>query len=296
MAEGTILVTGGAGYIGSHVVRQLGEAGERIVILDNLSTGYKSAVTHGELIVGDTGDRELVDRIIKDHDVDTVLHFAAHSIVAESVTNPLRYYENNSCGTRNLLECCAKAGWEVHAYCLMPNHFHLVVETPQPTLVAGMKWLMGVFSQGWNRRRRRRGHVFQGRYKAVVINGEETLDGKRKQVDLPLSSLGTFLGIAIGIADQQIAAAIFIGVTGCGQKTAQRGGKAAQGFGGVAAAVDDHGVGAADRRASNDLPHQGPRGREPVGARLWPEQHRLWQQHVDLSAWRRQQRRRKRGL
>jgi len=68
---------------------------------------------------------------------------------------------------------CARHGWRVHAFVLMGNHFHLLLETPEPNLVAGMKWLMGVFSQGWNRRRLRRGHVFQGRYKAVVVNGEE---------------------------------------------------------------------------------------------------------------------------
>jgi len=68
---------------------------------------------------------------------------------------------------------CVKHGWRVHAFVLMGNHFHLLLETPEPNLVSGMKWLMGVFSQGWNRRRLQRGHVFQGRYKAVVVNGEE---------------------------------------------------------------------------------------------------------------------------
>jgi len=106
----TILVTGGAGYIGSHVVRQLGERGEAVVVLDNLSTGYRSAVLHGQLIVGDTADRELVSRIMKDHRVDTVMHFAAHTIVPESVADPLKYYGNNTCATRNLLQCCRDAG------------------------------------------------------------------------------------------------------------------------------------------------------------------------------------------
>lgn len=64
-------------------------------------------------------------------------------------------------------------GWRVHAWVLMGNHFHLLLETPEANLVAGMKWMLGVFSQGWNRRRGRRGHVFQGRYKSVVVNGEE---------------------------------------------------------------------------------------------------------------------------
>jgi UDP-glucose 4-epimerase len=106
----SILVTGGAGYIGSHVVRQLGENGESVVILDNLSTGFRSAVLHGELIVGNTGDQTLVSRILKEHRVDTVMHFAAHTIVPESVADPLKYYGNNTCATRNLLQCCHEAG------------------------------------------------------------------------------------------------------------------------------------------------------------------------------------------
>lgn len=73
-----------------------------------------------------------------------------------------------------LLErACGRCGWRVHAWVLMNNHFHLLLETPEPNLVAGMKWVMGVFSQGWNRRRKRRGHVFQGRYKSVPVNAAE---------------------------------------------------------------------------------------------------------------------------
>jgi UDP-glucose 4-epimerase len=106
----TILVTGGAGYIGSHVVRQLGERGERVVILDNLSTGFRSAVLTGTLVVGDTGDRELVSRLLRENGIETVMHFAAHTIVPESVSNPLKYYGNNTCSTRSLLQCCAEAG------------------------------------------------------------------------------------------------------------------------------------------------------------------------------------------
>lgn len=106
----TILVTGGAGYIGSHVVRQLGERGERVVVLDNLSSGFRSAVLNGRLVVGDTGDRELVSRVLAEHGIQTVMHFAAHTIVPESVSNPLKYYGNNTCSTRNLLQCCEAAG------------------------------------------------------------------------------------------------------------------------------------------------------------------------------------------
>lgn len=110
MSARAILVTGGAGYIGSHVVRQLGEAGERLVVLDNLSTGFRSAVTHGTLVVGDTGDAELVGRVLREFDVDTVMHFAAHTIVPESVADPLKYYRNNTCASRNLLGACQRAG------------------------------------------------------------------------------------------------------------------------------------------------------------------------------------------
>jgi UDP-glucose 4-epimerase len=106
LPTGTILVTGGAGYIGSHVVRQLGEAGESVVVLDNLGRGFRQAVTAGELIVGDVGDYALVSRLLADHQVDTVMHFAAHTIVPESVAHPLKYYGNNTCSTRSLLQAC----------------------------------------------------------------------------------------------------------------------------------------------------------------------------------------------
>ena len=106
----TILVTGGAGYIGSHVTRQLRSRGERVVVLDNLSTGFRSAVLDTPLVVGDTGDRERVAALLREHSIGTVLHFAAHTIVPESVADPLKYYRNNTCATRTLLECCSDAG------------------------------------------------------------------------------------------------------------------------------------------------------------------------------------------
>jgi UDP-glucose 4-epimerase len=105
-----ILVTGGAGYIGSHVVKQLGDAGEDVISLDNLSTGFAAAVTAGELVVGDTGDADLLERIFTDHEIDTVMHFAAHTIVPESVADPLKYYRNNTSSSRTLLEACQKHG------------------------------------------------------------------------------------------------------------------------------------------------------------------------------------------
>ena len=107
---GAILVTGGAGYIGSHVARQLGEEGERLHILDNLSTGFRSAVLHGDLTEGDTTNAALVSELLKSRNIDSVLHFAAHIVVPESVADPLKYYRNNTGGTQTLLQCCVDAG------------------------------------------------------------------------------------------------------------------------------------------------------------------------------------------
>lgn len=108
MSGSTILVTGGAGYIGSHTVLQLRARGERVVVLDNLSTGFRQAVLDVPLVVADVGDREKVLATLREHKIDTVLHFAAHTIVPESVRDPLKYYGNNTCSTRSLLQCCAE--------------------------------------------------------------------------------------------------------------------------------------------------------------------------------------------
>jgi UDP-glucose 4-epimerase len=110
MSRSSILVTGGAGYIGSHVVLQLRARGEQVVVLDDLSTGFRQAVLDTPLVVGKVGDRDLVMEVLRTHAVDTVMHFAAHTIVPESVANPLKYYGNNTCSTRNLLECCVETG------------------------------------------------------------------------------------------------------------------------------------------------------------------------------------------
>lgn len=105
-----ILVTGGAGYIGSHTVRQLGEAGYNVVVYDNLSTGSAAALLCGELVVGDLDDAERLYQTFAQHKFDAVLHFAAHISVPESIANPLEYYANNTRNTLNLLRCCQAFG------------------------------------------------------------------------------------------------------------------------------------------------------------------------------------------
>jgi UDP-glucose 4-epimerase len=107
-----ILVTGGAGYIGSHVVRDLGAMGYRPVVLDNLSSGKPGAVLAGELVRGDVCDAELVGSLLRRHAIRSVLHFAAFIQVGESVEQPLKYYENNSCNCLRLLQACLKNGVE----------------------------------------------------------------------------------------------------------------------------------------------------------------------------------------
>ncbi len=110
MTNKKILVTGGAGYIGSHVVRQLGEACESVVTLDDLSTGFMAAVTFGEMVIGDSGDPQLLDKIFAEHEIDAAMHFAASTVVAESLADPLKYYRNNTANSRTFFEACHKFG------------------------------------------------------------------------------------------------------------------------------------------------------------------------------------------
>lgn len=107
-----VLVTGGAGYIGSHVTRLLAERGEQVVVVDNLSTGFKEAVIGAELVEGNVGDAGLIRSLIEDHGIRSVLHFAAHIVVPESVADPLKYYGNNTANTRQLLDVCQTTGIE----------------------------------------------------------------------------------------------------------------------------------------------------------------------------------------
>jgi UDP-glucose 4-epimerase len=107
----TILVTGGAGYIGSHMVLALAEAGKEVVVLDNLSTGFWWAVPpEAKLVEGDIGDEALLDRLMAEHRFDAVIHFAGSIVVPDSVRDPLGYYLNNTVKSRMLMACAVKAG------------------------------------------------------------------------------------------------------------------------------------------------------------------------------------------
>jgi len=107
----TVLVTGGAGYIGSHMVHALVEAGERVVVIDNLSTGFSKFLPEGvPLFIGDAGDENLVEGVIAAHGVESILHFAGSVVVPDSMRDPLAYYRNNTMTTRSLLNAAVKCG------------------------------------------------------------------------------------------------------------------------------------------------------------------------------------------
>jgi len=107
----TILVTGGAGYIGSHMVWELLDHDEEVVVVDNLVTGFEWAIPEGvKLIKGNVGDQEFMQDVMRDHNVDTIIHFAGSVIVPESIENPLKYYENNTGNSRNLIAAAINTG------------------------------------------------------------------------------------------------------------------------------------------------------------------------------------------
>jgi UDP-glucose 4-epimerase len=103
-----ILIVGGAGYIGSHMVKMLVKSGHNAIILDNLSTGFRELAKYGELVVGDLADESLLDDLFSKHQFDGVMHFAAASLVGESMTDPAKYYRNNVSNTINLLDAMVK--------------------------------------------------------------------------------------------------------------------------------------------------------------------------------------------
>jgi UDP-glucose 4-epimerase len=107
----TVLVTGGAGYIGSHMVLALAEAGESVVVIDNLSTGFSAFLPEGvPLFIGDAGDENLVEGVIEQHEVESIIHFAGSVVVPDSMRDPLGYYRNNTFTTRSLLNAAVKRG------------------------------------------------------------------------------------------------------------------------------------------------------------------------------------------
>lgn len=110
MERAKVLVVGGAGYIGSHMVKELLGAGFDVTTLDNLSTGHRESVTGGTFVQGDLSDRKLLDRLFSENPVDAVMHFAAYSLVGDSVENPIGYYRNNFSGTLTLLEAMLSHG------------------------------------------------------------------------------------------------------------------------------------------------------------------------------------------
>jgi UDP-glucose 4-epimerase len=135
----TVLVTGGAGYIGSHMVHALVDACERVVVLDNLTTGFDWAVAKGaSLVIGETGDQPRVAALIAEHRVDAVIHFAASIVVPDSVRDPLGYYRNNTVNSRALIETVVKAGVRHFIFsstaAVYGNPEHVPVREDDPTV------------------------------------------------------------------------------------------------------------------------------------------------------------------
>ena len=143
----TILVTGGAGYIGSHMVHALVDAGERVVVLDDLSTGFEWAVAPVAVLVnGDTGDQALVAKLIAEYGVHSIIHFAASVVVPESVADPLKYYRNNTANSRSLIECAVKGGVRRFIFsstaAVYGNPAHIPVSEDDPPAAHGLDYVI----------------------------------------------------------------------------------------------------------------------------------------------------------
>jgi UDP-glucose 4-epimerase len=144
-----ILVTGGAGYIGSHTVKQLGEAGYDPIVYDNLSTGVVTSLSYGKLVLGDLNDPKFLAQLFSKYQFDAVIHFAASISVPDSVVDPLGYYSNNTVNALNLLECCRAFGVNklifssTAAVYGQPDTDRITEDTqPQPLNPYGMSKLM----------------------------------------------------------------------------------------------------------------------------------------------------------
>ena len=149
MGDRTLLLTGGAGYIGSHVARDLVNAGYEVIILDDLSRGFAAATMDCELVRGDVGDKVLLTSLLNKHRVQAVLHFAGSTIVPESVEKPLMYYENNTVKSRNLMEASAECGVNQFIFSSsaavygIPETGRVTLETPtEPVNPYGLSKLM----------------------------------------------------------------------------------------------------------------------------------------------------------
>src|SRR5271165_2233391 len=144
----SILVTGGAGYIGSHMVHALVDAGESVVVLDNLSTGFEWALPKAaELVVGDTGDQSLVAALIARHRFEAMIHFAASIVVPESVAEPLRYYRNNTVNSRALIECAVQGGVKHFVF----SSTAAVYGEPEHSPISEDDRLMPMSPYGWSK-------------------------------------------------------------------------------------------------------------------------------------------------
>ncbi|WP_237152594.1 UDP-glucose 4-epimerase GalE [Oryzibacter oryziterrae] len=141
-----ILVTGGAGYIGSHMVHALVDRGERVVVIDNLSTGFEAVLpAAARLVVGDIGDSTLVDQVLKEEGVTGIAHFAGSIVVPDSVTDPLSYYENNTVKSRALIAAAVRAGVKAFLFSSTAAVYgepgvSLIDETLSPSPVSPYGW------------------------------------------------------------------------------------------------------------------------------------------------------------